>query len=209
MRLMSIVGLTPLGLTEANRESTAARIPDVAPPPRVAQAAIELPTVVDPASDTIDLPSMDDPALDAASTASKAAVKPTKSKAKSTKPKAIPKAEVPPPPEPVAEMTGGAGDESDLEIEYEFTMDSEMLASSTADESMPVEAAIDLSDVIAQIGTEIERIGWTKKQGSAYLQDTYGKRTRAELTEDELLSFLHYLKALPSKAQPSLNELPF
>ena len=68
---------------------------------------------------------------------------------------------------------------------------------------------IDLSDAIAQIGTEIERIGWTKKQGSTYLQQTYSKKTRAELTEDELLEFLHYLKALPSKGHPSLSQIPF
>lgn len=65
----------------------------------------------------------------------------------------------------------------------------------------PAPEPIDLSDAIAQIGTEIERIGWTKKQGSTYLQDTYGKKTRAELDEDELIEFLHYLKALPSKSQ--------
>lgn len=45
---------------------------------------------------------------------------------------------------------------------------------------------IDLSDAIAQIGAEIERIGWDKKQGSAHLQKTYHKRTRAELTEEEI-----------------------
>lgn len=72
-----------------------------------------------------------------------------------------------------------------------------------------VSEPIDLSDAIAQIGTEIERIGWTKKQGSTYLQQTYGKKTRAELTEDELLEFLHYLKALPSKGHPSLSQIPF
>jgi hypothetical protein len=65
----------------------------------------------------------------------------------------------------------------------------------------PAPEPIDLSDAIAQIGTEIERIGWTKKQGSTYLQDTYNKKTRAELDEDELIEFLHYLKALPSKGQ--------
>lgn len=65
----------------------------------------------------------------------------------------------------------------------------------------PAPEPIDLSDAIAQIGAEIERIGWTKKQGSTYLQDTYGKKTRAELDEDELIEFLHYLKALPSKGQ--------
>jgi hypothetical protein len=78
------------------------------------------------------------------------------------------------------------------------------------DEPEPIAAdPLDLSDAIAQIGTEIERIGWTKKQGSTYLQETYGKKTRAELTEDELLEFLHYLKALPSKGHPSLSQIPF
>lgn len=77
------------------------------------------------------------------------------------------------------------------------------------DPTPPRSEPIDLSDAIAQIGTEIERIGWTKKQGSTYLQDTYGKKTRAELTEDELLEFLHYLKALPSKGHPSLSQIPF
>ena len=68
---------------------------------------------------------------------------------------------------------------------------------------------IDLSDAIAQIGTEIERIGWNKKQGSAHLQKTYQKRTRAELTEEELLEFLSYLKSLPSKEQVGLSPVPF
>jgi virulence-associated protein VapD len=74
---------------------------------------------------------------------------------------------------------------------------------------MPSEPTIDLSDAIAQIGAEIERIGWTKKQGSSYLQEAYSKRTRAELTETELLSFLQYLKALPAKIAPALSDLPF
>lgn len=73
------------------------------------------------------------------------------------------------------------------------------------EDEFPAPEPIDLSDAIAQIGTEIERIGWTKKQGSTYLQDTYGKKTRAELDEDELIEFLHYLKALPSKN----SQIPF
>jgi hypothetical protein len=68
---------------------------------------------------------------------------------------------------------------------------------------------IDLSDAIAQIGAEIERIGWNKKQGSAHLQKTYSKRTRAELTEEELLEFLSYLKSLPSQEQAGLSPVPF
>ena len=73
----------------------------------------------------------------------------------------------------------------------------------------PIDYGLDLSDAIAQIGMEIDRIGWTKKQGSAYLQQTYGKRTRAELTETELFGFLDYLKSMPAKLQPQLSQIPF
>lgn len=90
-----------------------------------------------------------------------------------------------------------------------FEMDFNYSEPEAVEEPEPAIEPIDLSDAIAQIGAEIERIGWTKKQGSTYLQQTYGKKTRAELTEDELLAFLHYLKALPSKGHPSLSQLPF
>ncbi|MCY7406273.1 MAG: hypothetical protein LH631_02540 [Alkalinema sp. CAN_BIN05] len=73
----------------------------------------------------------------------------------------------------------------------------------------PIDYGLDLSDAIAQIGMEIDRIGWTKKQGSAYLQQAYGKRTRAELTETELFGFLSYLKSMPAKLQPELSQIPF
>lgn len=107
------------------------------------------------------------------------------------------------------------------EVEYDYSQD-QALPEETISQLEEIEAVeiavsdvtfandpIDLSDAIAQIGTEIERIGWTKKQGSIYLQQTYSKKTRAELTEDELLEFLHYLKALPSKGHPSLSQIPF
>lgn len=68
----------------------------------------------------------------------------------------------------------------------------------------PLAAPIDLSDAIAQVGAEIQRIGWTKKQGSDYLLTTYGKRTRGDLNEDELLEFLEYLKQ-----QPGAGAMPF
>jgi hypothetical protein len=127
-------------------------------------------------------------------------------------------------------ITGG-GDESELEMEFEYTIEEEPLdtdggssplvsgsndntaqSAPKAAVNQPISSPIDslamettdLSDAIAQIGAEIERIGWTKKQGSQYLQETYGKRTRSELNQAELLDFLSYLKALPSKAQ-----LPF
>ncbi|XHX79712.1 MAG: hypothetical protein RBJ76_07265 [Stenomitos frigidus ULC029] len=59
-------------------------------------------------------------------------------------------------------------------------------------------ASRDLSSLISQIGVEIERIGWSKRQGSTYLQKTYGKKTRSELTDDELEDFLTYLNTQPA-----------
>jgi hypothetical protein len=159
-----------------------------------------------------------EPIVEPAATLSKA----TKSKA-STRSKTAPAPEIlpevipepePAPIEPI-EMTGGGDPEDEeMEVEYEFTMEDESVETPVAPPielpvELPVESSIDLSDAIAQIGAEIDRIGWTKKQGSSYLQETYSKRTRAELTEPELLSFLQYLKSLPAKIQPNLADLPF
>jgi hypothetical protein len=208
-RVMAVMGLTPLHLHEPKLEVAAARIPDVAvampvmPEPAVVAPPVpESIAIVPPA---IDVVGVDDPIDD---DATQAESKSTKSKAKSTKSKAAPKLDPVPPPEPLVEITGGADED---EIEYEFTIegDDEPDATEGVMEMSPLEPTLDLSDAIAQIGAEIERIGWTKKQGSAYLQEAYSKRTRAELTETELLSFLHYLKALPSKLQPALSDLPF
>lgn len=63
---------------------------------------------------------------------------------------------------------------------------------------------MDLSDAIAQTTIEIKRLGWTEVQGRKYLQQTYGKRSRQHLTDEELLEFLDYLRS-----QPSPNESPF
>lgn len=56
----------------------------------------------------------------------------------------------------------------------------------------------DLSSLIAMTDVEMDRIGWSKKQGRDYLRRTYNKQTRQELEVDELLDFLNYLRALPS-----------
>jgi len=60
-----------------------------------------------------------------------------------------------------------------------------------------VQSPIALDDLIAQISVQIERVGWTKKEGSVYLVDTYGKKTRAELTDEQLEEFHQYLSLLP------------
>jgi hypothetical protein len=216
-RVMAVMGLTPLSLPEPKLESAAARIPDVVPATMsvvVPEPVAVMPTAVAPIAVPLDpepiAPETAMAELDA-DDGTQAETKSTKSKAKSTKSKAAPKLDLVPPPEPLVEMTGGADATDEDEIEYEFTIEGDDGPDPTdaMTEAPPLEPTIDLSDAIAQIGAEIERIGWTKKQGSAYLQEAYSKRTRAELSETELLSFLHYLKALPSKLQPALSDLPF
>jgi|GEM_PF-3772237 len=57
---------------------------------------------------------------------------------------------------------------------------------------------IDFSDIIARTNVELKRLGWTNQQGRDYLLQTYGKRSRQLLTDDELLGFLHHLESEPS-----------
>lgn len=62
---------------------------------------------------------------------------------------------------------------------------------------------IDLSDVIAQTSVELKRLDWSDIQGRSHLQRTYGKRSRQQLTDEELLEFLYYLQSQPSTNEPS------
>jgi len=62
---------------------------------------------------------------------------------------------------------------------------------------------LDLSDIIAQTSVELKRLGWTNAQGRTHLQQTYGKRSRQQLTDEELLDFLNYLQSQPSETEPS------
>jgi len=57
---------------------------------------------------------------------------------------------------------------------------------------------VDFSDIIARTNVELKRLGWTNQQGRDYLVQTYGKRSRQLLTDDELLDFLHHLESEPS-----------
>ncbi|NEO33272.1 MAG: hypothetical protein F6K36_23165 [Symploca sp. SIO3C6] len=57
---------------------------------------------------------------------------------------------------------------------------------------------IDFSDIIARTSVELKRLGWTNQQGRDYLLQTYGKRSRQLLTDQELLDFLRNLESLPT-----------
>ncbi len=65
---------------------------------------------------------------------------------------------------------------------------------------MPVSAAepLEFSEIIARSDVEMKRLGWTKVQGREYLIQTYGKRSRQVLSDEELLEFLYYLESLPT-----------
>ncbi|NJN72456.1 MAG: hypothetical protein HC799_06375 [Limnothrix sp. RL_2_0] len=55
--------------------------------------------------------------------------------------------------------------------------------------------ALDFSDIIARSDVELKRLGWTSEQGRNYLLETYGKRSRQLLSDEELLEFLRYLES--------------
>lgn len=61
---------------------------------------------------------------------------------------------------------------------------------------------IDLSDIIAQTSVELKRLGWSNAQGRNHLQQTYGKRSRQQLSDEELLEFLQYLQGQPTADEP-------
>ncbi|NEQ95721.1 MAG: hypothetical protein F6K30_03155 [Cyanothece sp. SIO2G6] len=54
-----------------------------------------------------------------------------------------------------------------------------------------------LLDQIAKTDVEMQRLGWSNDQGRQLLLERYGKRSRRELTDDEVLDFLHYLEQQP------------
>ncbi|MBR8829511.1 MAG: hypothetical protein DSM107014_16715 [Gomphosphaeria aponina SAG 52.96 = DSM 107014] len=59
-------------------------------------------------------------------------------------------------------------------------------------------APIDFSEIIAKTDIELKRLGWTKEKGRDYLLQTYGKKSRHYLSDDELLEFLNFLTSQPN-----------
>lgn len=111
--------------------------------------------------------------------------KPTKSSTK-TKSSSVPPAE---------SLKGNGKPDEDDGLPDEPTLDAEL--PELASPSTPV----DLSDVIAQTTVELKRLGWGEAQGRKYLQQTYSKRSRQQLTDDELLDFLKYLQTQPTPTE--------
>ena len=62
---------------------------------------------------------------------------------------------------------------------------------------------LDYNNIIYQIDTELNRIGWSKDKAIAHIQFFYGCKLRMHLKDEELLEFLEFLKAYkkPSRFQ--------
>ncbi|MCS7030023.1 MAG: hypothetical protein NZL92_00630 [Gloeomargarita sp. SKYG116] len=65
-------------------------------------------------------------------------------------------------------------------------------------EEVPTPPKLDMLDILAQTTAEMKRLGWTNAQGREYLRRTYGRNSRQELSDQELLDFLNYLRSQPS-----------
>lgn len=63
------------------------------------------------------------------------------------------------------------------------------------------------SEAMELTSAAVKRLGWTNRQGSDHLRQTYGKASRQQLTTEELLDFLHYLHRL--SPPPSSEAVPF
>lgn len=72
------------------------------------------------------------------------------------------------------------------------------LISSKIDTVIQLGEPIDFSEIIAKSDMELKRLGWTSEQGRNYLLQTYGKRSRQLLSDEELIEFLQHLQSLSS-----------
>jgi hypothetical protein len=52
----------------------------------------------------------------------------------------------------------------------------------------------DFTQIIDETTIEMKRLEWTQEQGKKYLLETYGKKSRHLLSDEELIEFLNYLK---------------
>ena len=93
---------------------------------------------------------------------------------------------------------------SDFKTDNAFEEDStssETVATSPADpETVATNTLeeVNFNEIKHQTDLEIKRLGWTKEDGREFLKSRYGKRSRLQLTDNQLLEFLQYLASQPS-----------
>ena len=123
--------------------------------------------------------------------------------------------EIPPIPPALTEQNGKAplleltetngGHESPLPLETLPLLDNVMVSQAPeiaveqpAPTALDTSEPIDFSEVIARSNVELKRLNWTQEHGKNYLLQTYGKRSRQLLSDEELIEFLQYLESQPT-----------
>jgi len=86
-----------------------------------------------------------------------------------------------------------AEEEIYLELEQ-----SEITPESPNQPDLNSQAPMDFSEVIAKTDIELKRLQWTQEKGRDYLLQTYGKKSRHYLSDEELLEFLNFLTSQPT-----------
>lgn len=107
-----------------------------------------------------------------------------------------PLVEVPDAPEELASAPPAAPAAPLAETEPAFPETPDPPSTALPETALP--APVNLSDVIAQTDVELRRLGWSVAAGREHLEKAYGKRSRHDLTDEELLSFLLHLESLPT-----------
>ncbi|BAQ59916.1 hypothetical protein GM3708_322 [Geminocystis sp. NIES-3708] len=95
--------------------------------------------------------------------------------------------------EPIHESNGNSNDDN-LILFPPSTQEEDLPSESVLPLPLDVEETIDFSQIIDQTSIEMKRLGWTQDQGKKYLLETYGKKSRHLLSDEELIEFLQYLK---------------
>ncbi|WP_041619186.1 hypothetical protein [Stanieria cyanosphaera] len=60
-----------------------------------------------------------------------------------------------------------------------------------------VQETIDYWELLTAIDTELARIGWSTNRARLYIYATYGKRSRHQMSDGQLIEFWEFLKAFP------------
>ena len=93
-------------------------------------------------------------------------------------------------------VTYSAPDYDEEEPDYSAHSPAELATGVNSNEDA---TAVDFSEIIAKTDWEMKRLGWNTEQGKNYLLETYGKRSRHYLGDEELLEFLDYLQSQPNQ----------
>jgi hypothetical protein len=97
-----------------------------------------------------------------------------------------------PPPEP--EKLDLSGDRTATDPTSQLPLETPPALSITS-ETTTEDASFE--DFLARTNVHLKRLNWTNEQGRNYLLQTYGKRSRHLLTDEELKDFLDYLESQP------------